>query len=88
LKRIGFLRVSPRTDASLLHETRHTPMDTMRNAGNFVIARRSHSQECQFTIAIFYIHSIQVHKVNMRIEIQGIAKALNEADGAAASLAV
>ena len=57
--RVCLLPVSPQTDAPLLHETRHTPMDKIRNAGNFGLARRPHSPKCQFTIAIIYLNPIQ-----------------------------
>jgi hypothetical protein len=87
-KPISFFRVSLRTKTPLLHETRNTPTDTSRNAGNFGISRRRNPPEYRFALVVVYIDAIQCHDVKVWIEIKGIAEAMNEADGAAVSLAV
>jgi hypothetical protein len=43
-QRVRLIRISLRTDAPLIHKTRHTPMDTFCNAGDLGITRRPNTQ--------------------------------------------
>ena len=87
-KRVSLLRVSLRTKAPLFHETQDKPMDASCNAGNFGIRRRPNSPEYRIALAVVDIEAIQGRNMKMRIEVECIAKSLNEADSAAASFAV
>jgi hypothetical protein len=63
-------------------------MDAIRDPGDFGLPWRSNWPEYRFALAVVYMHAVQCREMVVGIEIKGIAEALNEADGAAARLAV
>jgi hypothetical protein len=77
-----------RPQTTAFHESRDTPLNAVRNAGDFRISGRGNMPENQSAPPVLDIDPVQGHCVEMRIEIQRIAEALNERDGAAAGSAV
>jgi len=65
-----------------------TVLNALGHPGYFGITWRSHvvAGDCAFLID--YVEAVQCHGMEMDVEIQRIPKALHDADGAAASLAI
>ena len=87
-KRVCFLRIRLPAKAPLFQKAQNPPVNAVYNAGDFGITRRPSTHKRQFALGVFHVNAVHGHNMEMRIKIQGVAETLNEADRAAARLAV
>jgi hypothetical protein len=68
------------------HQPFYSPGNTFRNLRHFLISRRSHGMKMDISFFIQSIHPVYREQVVVQVQIQGIAKSLNECHCAAFEL--
>jgi hypothetical protein len=83
MERVGFVPIGLRPQTAAFKEPGDTALNALGHTGHFGIAGREHGPENDLASLFGHVNAVQRQRMEMEVEIQGIAKALHERYGAA-----